>query len=62
MIDNAIHLAPELHGKAGDKLRDQVSSVAVSRGSQSKRHLHVFKKLLPLWLRKTNDQPSEARQ
>ena len=31
-------------------------------GSLSKRHLHFFKELLPLRLRKTNDQPGEARQ
>ena len=31
-------------------------------GSLSKRDLHFFKELLPLRLRKTNDQPGEARQ
>src|ERR1700674_2817735 len=60
-IGNASHLASELHGRVGDKLQARASNVAVSRGSQSKRHLHVFKKLLLLRLWKTNDQPSEAR-
>ncbi len=61
-IGNASHLAPGLRGRAGDKLQGQASSVAAWRGSQSKRHLDVFKELLPLRLRKTNDQPSEGRQ
>jgi hypothetical protein len=30
-------------------------------GFLSKRHLHFFKELFLLRLRKTNDQPSEAR-
>jgi hypothetical protein len=62
MIDNASHLGPGPRGGAEDKLPDQASSVAASHGSQSKRHLRVFKKLLPLWYWKTNDQPGEARQ
>jgi hypothetical protein len=62
MIGNAIHLAPELQTKARDKLQDQVSSGAAWHGSLSKRHLHFFEELLPLRLRKTNDQPLEARQ
>jgi len=61
-IGNAIHLASRLHGKARDKLQDQAAIVAVSNGSPSKRHLHVFKELLPLRLRKTDDQPGEGRQ
>jgi hypothetical protein len=60
-IDIANRLAPKLPGKARDKLQDQAPSVFVSRGSLSNRHLHFFKKLLPLRLRKTNDQPGEAR-
>ena len=60
-IDNASRLAPGLHGTAGDKLQDQASSGAAWLGSRSKRHLNFFKELLPLRLRKTNDQPSEAR-
>jgi hypothetical protein len=35
---------------------------AVWHGFPSKRHLHVFKELLPLQLRKTHCQPDEARQ
>ena len=61
-IGNASHLAPELPGRAGDKLQAQASSVAALHGSLSKRHLDFFKELLPLRLRKTNDQPGEARQ
>ena len=61
-IGNASRLARGLPGRAGDKLQGQVSSVAALRGSLSKRHLYFFKELLPLRLRKTNDQPSEARQ
>ena len=61
-IDNASHLAPGLPGKADDKLPDQVSTVGAWRGSPSKCHLDFFKELLPLWLRKTNNQPGEARQ
>jgi hypothetical protein len=60
-IGNAIHLAPKLHGRARDKLQGQALIVAALHGSPSKRHLHFFKELRPLWLRKTNDQPSEAR-
>jgi hypothetical protein len=37
-------------------------SVASLPGFLSKRYLHFFKKLLPLGLRKTNDQPGEGRQ
>jgi len=52
-IGNAIHLAPEFHGKAGDKLQDQASSEVALLGSLSKRDLHFFKELLPLRFRKT---------
>ena len=51
-VGNATHLAPELSGKVGDKPLAQASSVVVLRGSQSQRHVMVFKKLLPLQLRK----------
>jgi hypothetical protein len=61
-IGNASSLVPGLRGRAGDKLQGQVSIVAVWRGSQSKRHLDIFKQLLPLRLRKTNYQPGEGRQ
>jgi hypothetical protein len=61
-IDNAIRLAPGLPGRAGDTLQDQASGGAAWRGSLSKRDLHFFKELFPLRLRKTNDQPGEARQ
>ena len=61
-IDNASHLVRGLSGRAGDKLQDQASSGADLPGSLSKCHLHVFKEFLPLRLRETNDQPSEARQ
>ena len=61
-LDNAIHLAPGLHCRVGDRLQDLASGVVTWLGSLSKRDLHFFKKLLPLRLRKTNDQPSEARQ
>jgi hypothetical protein len=60
-IGIASRLVPKLHGKARDKLQDQASTVAVSRGSLSNRHLHFFKKLLPLRLRKTNHKPRETR-
>jgi len=60
-IGTASRLAPELLGRAGDKLQIQASGEAAWRGSQSKRHLHFFKELLPLRLRKANDQPREAR-
>ena len=60
-IGNASHLAPGFHGRVGDKFRAQASTVTGWLGSQSKRHLHFFKELFPLWLRKTNDQPSEGR-
>jgi hypothetical protein len=59
--DNASHLVPELRDRAGDKPQDQASSVDVWYESQSKRHLHFFKELLPLRLRKANDQSNEAR-
>jgi hypothetical protein len=58
----AIHPAPGLHGRADEKLQVQASSGVVSRGSHSKRHPHFFKELLPLRLRKANDQPGETRQ
>jgi len=61
-VGNASRLAPELRGIAGDKLPDQASTVASLCGSLSKRDLYFFKELLPLRLRKTNDQPNEARQ
>jgi hypothetical protein len=61
-IGNASHLAPGLPGKAGDKFQGQAASGAAWRVSLSKPHLHFFKELLPLRLRKTNDQSSEARQ
>jgi hypothetical protein len=61
-IGIAIHLAPELHGRAGDKLQGQVLSGVALLRFLSKRDLHFFKELLPLRLRKTNDQPGEARQ
>ena len=58
-IDNASRLAPTLHGKAGDTLQDRASSGVSWPASQSKRHLHFFKELLPLRLRKTKHQPSQ---
>jgi hypothetical protein len=58
---NAIRLGPGPRGKAGDKLQDQAASGAAWHGSQSKCHLHFFKELFPLRLRKTNDQPGETR-
>jgi hypothetical protein len=58
----ARRLAPELPGKTGDTLQGQASSGAAWLGSLSKRHMHFFKELFPLRTRKTNDQPSEARQ
>ena len=58
----ASRLDPGPRGIAGDTLPDQASIVAVWLGSQSKYHLHFFKELLSLWLRKTSDQPSEKRQ
>ena len=61
-IGNASRLAPGLHGRAGDKLQGQAASGAAWPGCQSKCDLDFFKELLPLRLRKTNDQPSEARQ
>ena len=60
-IDNAIHLAAGLRGRARDKLQGQAATVAARLGSLSKYHLYFFKKLLPLQLRKTNDQPGETR-
>ena len=44
------------------ELLDQASSGVALDGFLSKRHLHFFKELFLLRLRKTNDQPSEARQ
>jgi hypothetical protein len=61
-IGTAIHLAPGLRGRVGDTRPDQAASAAALQGSVSKRHLHFFQQLLPLRLRKTNDQPGEARQ
>ena len=61
-IGNASRLSPELPGRVGDKLQDQAASGVAWRGSLSKRDLHFFKELHSLRLRKTNDQPSEARQ
>ena len=61
-IGNASRLAPGLHGRAGDRLQDQASSVAVWIGSQSKDDLNVLEELLPLRLRKAEYQPSESRQ
>jgi len=61
MIGNATHLSPELPGRAGDRPQDQAASGVAWLGSQSKRHLHFFNELFPLRLRKTNDQPGEAR-
>jgi hypothetical protein len=60
-IGIAIHLAPRLRGRAGDKSQVQASSVDVSHGSLSKRDLHFLKELLPLRLLEPNDEPSEAR-
>jgi hypothetical protein len=59
---NASRLAPTLHGKAGDKIPDQALGGVDLLGSLSKRHLHFVKKVFPLRLRKTDDQPNEARQ
>jgi hypothetical protein len=61
-IGNTIRLAPELDGRAGDTIQDQVSSGPSSLGSPSKHDLHFFKELLLLRLWETNDQPCEARQ
>ena len=60
-IGNANRLARGFPGRAGDKPLGQAANGVVWRGSLSKRHLHFFKELLPLRLRKTNDQPNEAR-
>src|ERR1700694_3901155 len=57
-IGNASRLAPGLCGRAGDKLRGQASSVAVWHEFESKRHLDMVKKLLPLRLGKTKYQSS----
>ena len=61
-IGNAIHLAVELHGRAGDTLQDPAANEAAWFGSPSKCDLNFFKELFPLRLRKANDEPSEARQ
>jgi hypothetical protein len=61
-VGTAIHFAPGFRGKADNKLQIQALSGAASLGSQSKRHPYFFKKLLPLRLRKPNDQPSKARR
>jgi hypothetical protein len=60
-IDNASNLAPELPDRAGGTLQVQASSVVSLLGFPSKRHLQFFDKLLPLGLRKTNDQPDQGR-
>jgi hypothetical protein len=60
-IGNASHLAPGLHGRAGDTLQDQASIVDALYGSVSKGYLRFFKELLLLWPRKTNDESGEAR-
>ncbi len=44
----AIHLAPGLHGRGGDKLPEHASIGGAWRGSLSKRDLHFFKELHPL--------------
>jgi hypothetical protein len=62
MIGNASRLAPTLHGRVAGKLQGQALGGVAWRGFPSKRHLHFFKELLSLRLRKTNDQPNEARQ
>ena len=59
---NASCLARGLPGKAGDKLQDQASSVVGWCEFPSKCHLHFFKELLPLRLRKTNHEPGETRR
>ena len=59
-IGNASHLALRLPGRGGDKLQGQASIVAAWRGVRSKGHPHVFKKLLPLRLRKTECEPATA--
>jgi len=61
-IGNASRLAPIPRGKAPDRIQDQASNGAAWRGSESKRHLHFFKELFPLSVRKTKDEPSEGRQ
>jgi hypothetical protein len=61
-VGNASRLGLRLHGGAGGNPQGQVSSEAVGHGSQSKCDLHLFKHLLQLQYRKTNDQSSEARQ
>ena len=61
-IGNASRLASGLPGRVGGKLQDQASSGAACRGLYSKGHPRVFKKLLPLRLRKTEYEPGEARQ
>ena len=55
-IGNASRLALRLHGRVGDKLQDQALIVVVWHASPSKRHLDVFKQLLPLGLWKANYQ------
>jgi hypothetical protein len=60
-IGSASHLVRSLRGKACDKLPDQAASVVAFYGYLSKRDLHFFDKLLPLLLRKTNDQTDETR-
>ena len=60
-IGNASRLAPAPRGRGGDKIQGQASIVVVWYASRYKRHLHVFKQLFPLGLRKTNYQPDKAR-
>ena len=73
VMDLKIFHAPARLATPAVSLQDFTAELAISfrikpqawplwRGSHSKRHLHFFKELLPLRLRKTNDQPSEARQ
>ena len=47
----ASRLAPALRDRVGDKLQGQALSVVVWHGSQSNRHLDIFKELesLRLW-------------
>jgi hypothetical protein len=61
-IGNASCRAPKLHDRAGDKSQARVSNVAAWSEWLSKCYLYVFKELPYLWLWKTNDQPSKARQ
>ena len=60
-IGIASRLAPGPRGRAGDTLPGQAATVAVWHESPSKGHLDFLKQLFLLRLRKTNDQPREAR-